>query len=39
VHVCVGPEKAKEILPEMWKNIFFERFDDYRKEHLDDNFK
>ena len=34
VHVCVGPEKAKEILPEMWKSVFYERFDDYRKEHL-----
>lgn len=35
IHVCVGPEKAKEYLPEMWKTIFYERFDDYRKEHLD----
>ena len=35
VHVCVGPEKAKEFLPEMWKAVFYERFDDYRKEHLD----
>jgi purine-cytosine permease-like protein len=35
VHVCVGPEKAKEVLPDMWKTIFYERFDDYRKEHLD----
>jgi hypothetical protein len=35
VHVCVGPEKAKEILPDVWKAIYFERFDDYRKEHLD----
>jgi hypothetical protein len=35
VQVCVGPEKAKEVLPEVWKNIFYERFDDYRKEHLD----
>lgn len=34
VHVCVGPEKAKEYLPEMWKAIVVERFDDYRKEHL-----
>lgn len=34
VHVCVGPEKAKEYLPEVWKNIVFERYDDYRKEHL-----
>ena len=35
VYVCVGPEKAKEFLPEMWKNVFFERYEDYRKEHLD----
>ena len=34
VHVCVGPEKAKEILPDVWKSVFFERFDEYRKEHL-----
>ena len=34
MYVCVGPEKAKEFLPDMWKNIFFERYDDYRKEHL-----
>lgn len=37
VHVCVGAEKAKEILPEIWKNIYFERYDEYRKEHLDAN--
>jgi purine-cytosine permease-like protein len=35
VHVCVGAEKAKEYLPEMWKAVFHERFDAYRKEHLD----
>jgi hypothetical protein len=35
VHVCVGPEEAKEVLPEMWKSVFHERFDEYRKEHLD----
>ena len=34
VHVCVGPEKAAEHMPEVWKTIVFERFDDYRKEHL-----
>jgi hypothetical protein len=34
IHVCVGPEKSKEYIPEMWKEVFFERFDDYRKEHL-----
>ena len=33
--VCVGAEKAKEFLPDMWKNVFFERYEDYRKEHLD----
>lgn len=35
VHVCVGPEKSKEVLPELWKDIVFERYEDYRKEHLD----
>ena len=35
LNVCVGPQKAKEVLPLLWKDIFFERFDDYRKEHLD----
>jgi len=35
VHVCVGPEKTREYLPEMWKTVFHERFDEYRKEHLD----
>jgi purine-cytosine permease-like protein len=36
VHICVGAEAAKEFLPDMWKTIFFERFDEYRKEHLND---
>lgn len=35
VHVCVGADKAREYLPEMWKALFHERFDTYRKEHLD----
>jgi len=34
VQVCVGYEKAKEYLPDVWKNVVFERFDEYRKEHL-----
>lgn len=34
IHVCVGPEQAKQYLPEMWKAVFHERFDIYRKEHL-----
>jgi hypothetical protein len=37
VQACVGYEKAKEIMPEVWKAVVFERFDDYRKEHLDVN--
>ncbi len=32
VVVCVGNEKAKDILPELWKDIVNERFDDYRNE-------
>lgn len=34
VHVCVGEAEAKRILPDVWKAIFFERFEDYRKEHI-----
>jgi hypothetical protein len=34
VHVCVGPEKAKEILPEMWKTVVAERYADYKAEVL-----
>lgn len=34
VIVCVGAEKAKEFLPDIWKTIYFERYDAYRKEHL-----
>jgi hypothetical protein len=34
IHVCVGPEKAKEFLPEMWKTVVYERYDDYKDEVL-----
>lgn len=34
VTVCVGPEKAKEYLPEMWKSVVAERLEHYRKEKL-----
>jgi hypothetical protein len=34
VHVCVGPEKASELMPEVWKHIMIERYEEYRKEHL-----
>lgn len=37
VHVCVGGEKAKEYMPEIWKTIYFERYADYRQEHLNGN--
>lgn len=33
VIVCNGLEKAEAIMPEVWKNVVYERFDDYRKEH------
>jgi len=36
VHVCVGPEKAAAFMPEVWKAMMVERFDEYRKEHLND---
>jgi len=35
IHVCVGPEEARKYIPEMWKDVVHERFDEYRKEHLD----
>ena len=34
VHVCVGPEKAAEYMPDVWKEMVPERFDEYRKEHV-----
>lgn len=34
MHACIGPDKAKAYLPEMWKTVFHERFDAYREEHL-----
>ena len=37
VLVCNGYEKAKDIMPEVWKNMVCERFDEYRKEHLNAN--
>lgn len=39
IHVCVGPDKAREFLPDMWKEIFYERFDAYREEHLNADSK
>jgi hypothetical protein len=34
IHVCVGPEKATDYIPEMWKDVVNERFAEYREEHL-----
>lgn len=34
MHVCLGAEAAKEFIPDMWKSMVYERFDEYRKEHL-----
>jgi hypothetical protein len=37
MYICLGPVKVKEFLPEMWKAVVVERFDEYRKEHLNAN--
>lgn len=34
IHVCHNGFPPKDIMSEMWKDIFFDRFDDYRSEHL-----
>lgn len=34
VNACIGPDKAKEVMHEVWKDVVFERFDDYKKEVL-----
>lgn len=34
IHVCVSPQDARKYIPELWKAVFHERFEDYRKEHL-----
>jgi hypothetical protein len=39
IHICVGAEEAAKQIPDMWKSVFYERYDDYRKEHLDVNSK
>jgi hypothetical protein len=39
IHVCVGQEEARKHIPEMWKAVVHERFDAYRKEHLDADSK
>lgn len=37
MHVCLGPDRAREYLPDMWKAAVFERFDPYREEILNAN--
>jgi hypothetical protein len=34
MQACIGASRAREFTPDMWKAVFYERFDDYRKEHL-----
>lgn len=34
VSYCVGPKRAEEVMPDVWKSIFYERFEDYRREHI-----
>jgi hypothetical protein len=33
VIVCLGLEEAEKVMPEVWKNIVFERYDEFMKEH------
>jgi hypothetical protein len=37
IHVCVGPEKAREFLPDMWKTVVYERYDAYKDEVLNES--
>lgn len=34
VHVCVGADKAKELMPEVWKSMVPERYAEYKAEKL-----
>jgi hypothetical protein len=34
MEVCIGTQEARKHLPDMWKLIVFENFEDYKKEHL-----
>jgi hypothetical protein len=34
MYVCLGPVELRKHLPDMWKAVVFERFDEYQKEHL-----
>lgn len=36
IHMCLGPERAREVVPDAWKLMVNERIDDYLKEHSDD---
>jgi hypothetical protein len=35
MHVCLGPDRAREMIPQMWKAVVDERFETYRKEIFD----
>ena len=37
VQACIGYKKAMELLPEIWKIIVNERYEEYRKEHLNES--
>lgn len=34
IHVCVGPDTAREYVPQMWKLLANERIADYKIEHM-----
>jgi len=39
IYVCVGADKAREYVPQMWKTLADERFEIYRQEHLNADSK
>jgi hypothetical protein len=34
VHICLGPDKAREVIPDVWKDMVSERYDEYKAEIL-----
>jgi hypothetical protein len=33
IMMCVSRDEARMFIPEMWKNVFFDRYDEYYREH------
>jgi hypothetical protein len=33
MHQCLGPEEARKFVPMMWKEVVWERYEEYLTEH------